>query len=478
MGRGKFSADEIEQLKNNPYVIDVNETRIVYSNEFKKHFMKEYKKGIKPTEIFRAAGFDPEILGSKRIERASARWREADLNGTLGQHGYIQLEAKKKRTDALKSKDEKISRQRDKYEEKLDKKEKQLDRQHDAYEKKLDKKEQENLKKLRAKQAEIEKLKAENELLKKVGKLGGRRCEKKVYGKIDLYYLVKETVDKYGLHGEISRLCKAVGLPRSDYYYYESTAEKRALREEKDEEYAYFVKKAFNSCKYKKQGSRSVGMVLRREYDINYNRKKIQRIMRKFDIICPIKTSNPYKKIWKATKEDKVAPNLVKRNFKTGEARKLFLTDITYIKHQNHFSYVSVIIDAQTTEPIAHMTSTSLRMDFVMESLKQLEECGYAEGAIIHSDQGVHYTSKEFRTKIKEMGLKQSMSRRGNCLDNSAMESFFGHMKQEMEFDPDATDAEIEKAVDEYIEDYRYHRYQEGLNEMTPYEYGCSLLAA
>lgn len=460
MGRGRFSAEEIEMLKKNPYVIDVNETRIVYSNEFKKHFMKEYKEGMKPTAIFRDAGFDPEVLGSKRIERACARWREADKNGTLGQHGYIQLESKRKKTDALKRKDEKISRQ------------------HDAYEKKLDKKEQENQEKLRAKQAEIDKLKAENELLKKAGRLGRRRCEKKVYGKIDLYYLVKETVKKYGLHGEISNLCRAVGLPRSDYYYYESTAEERALKEERDEEYAYFIKKAFNSCRYSRQGSRSVRMVLRREHDINYNRKKIQRIMKKYDIVCPIKTTNPYKRMWKATKEDKTAPNLVKREFKPGAARKLFLTDITYIRHQGHFSYVSVIIDAQTKEPVAHMTSASLKMDFVMKSLKQLEECGFAEGAIIHSDQGVHYTSKEFRTRVKEMGLRQSMSRRGNCLDNSAMESFFGHMKQEMEIDPDATDTEIEKAVDEYIEDYRYHRYQEGLNEMTPYEYGCSLLAA
>ena len=74
--------------------------------------------------------------------------------------------------------------------------------------------------------------------------------------------------------------------------------------------------------------------------------------------------------------------------------------------------------------------------------------------------------------------FKTVTSRRGSCLDNSAMESFFGHMKQEMAIDPDAADREIERAVDEYIETYRYHRYQEGLNEMTAYEYGCSLPAA
>lgn len=97
---------------------------------------------------------------------------------------------------------------------------------------------------------------------------------------------------------------------------------------------------------------------------------------------------------------------------------------------------------------------------------------------MIHSDQGVHYTSKAFREEVKRMGLEQSLSRRGNCLDNSPIESFFGHMKAEMKFDKNASDKEIEKQLEEYINFYWYHRYQEGLNEMTPYEYGQSLLAA
>ena len=200
--------------------------------------------------------------------------------------------------------------------------------------------------------------------------------------------------------------------------------------------------------------------------------------MRKYNIVCPMKIKNPYKDIWKATKEDKIVPNKVKRNFKTDQARKLFLTDITYVKHQDHFTYLQMIIDAETKEPLAHAISTSLKMDFVMKSLKELDKYDFAEGAMIHSDQGVHYTSKAFREEVKRMGLEQSMSRRGNCLDNSAMESFFGHMKREMEFDKDASDEEIEKQLEDYINDYWYHRYQEGLNEMTPYEYGQSLLIA
>lgn len=85
MGRGNLTRDEIRVLKENPYVEDVNGCRIKYSEEFKLLFVKEYFAGKKPMNIFRDAGFDVKVLGSKRIERASARWREANASGSLGE---------------------------------------------------------------------------------------------------------------------------------------------------------------------------------------------------------------------------------------------------------------------------------------------------------------------------------------------------------------------------------------------------------
>lgn len=205
MGRGRFSSSEIALLRENKYVIDVNETRVIYSNEFKYRFIKEYALGKRPSCIFREAGFSPEVLGTKRIERACARWRAADVAGTLGQHGYVQSDQKKNREALLK------------------KKELQLSRQQDIYERKLEKQAERNLWELRRQQTEIEKLKAENELLKKAGKLGRRSCGRKVYGRNDLCELVDEVVTKYRGHNCIKALCKAVGLPRSNYYYWRNT---------------------------------------------------------------------------------------------------------------------------------------------------------------------------------------------------------------------------------------------------------------
>jgi len=84
MGRGKLTTDEIRILKSNPYVQDVNGNRITYTEEFKLLFVKEYFSGKRPMAIFSDAGFDVRILGSKRIERAGARWREANAAGSLG----------------------------------------------------------------------------------------------------------------------------------------------------------------------------------------------------------------------------------------------------------------------------------------------------------------------------------------------------------------------------------------------------------
>lgn len=85
MGRGLLTTEEIKKLKENPYVEEINDSRITYSEDFKLHFVKEYFSGKKPVRIFQDAGFDVKVLGNKRIERCSARWREANAAGSLGE---------------------------------------------------------------------------------------------------------------------------------------------------------------------------------------------------------------------------------------------------------------------------------------------------------------------------------------------------------------------------------------------------------
>ena len=84
MGRGRLTSEEVQLLYGNPYVKEIKGNQIVFTDEFKKHFVQEYTEGGKgPTRIFREAGFDTKILGTKRIERAAARWKESYEAGTL-----------------------------------------------------------------------------------------------------------------------------------------------------------------------------------------------------------------------------------------------------------------------------------------------------------------------------------------------------------------------------------------------------------
>lgn len=119
MGRGKLTTEEICLLSQNPNVYDVTEKRIIYTEEFKVHFIEEYLSGKGPTKIFREAGFNPKVLGAKRIERAAARWRKDYCSGTLGSGkknwgSYREEEnIKQKLIDELKAENELLRKQLD-----------------------------------------------------------------------------------------------------------------------------------------------------------------------------------------------------------------------------------------------------------------------------------------------------------------------------------------------------------------------------
>lgn len=223
-------------------------------------------------------------------------------------------------------------------------------------------------------------------------------------------------------------------------------------------------------------------MLLENDFGIIYNRKLIQRIMRKYDIVCPIRKANPYKRIAKATKEHRTVPNLLNRNFKQEVAGKVLLTDITYLPYGNkHMAYLSTIKDASTNEILAHNLSNSLSLDIAINTIKKLKsnvKFELSKEAFIHSDQGFHYTSPKFQDFLKLNNLGQSMSRRGNCWYNAPQESFFGHMKDEVNYKDCTSFEELELVIDNYINYYNNSRYQWNLKKLTPVKYRNQLLIA
>lgn len=278
----------------------------------------------------------------------------------------------------------------------------------------------------------------------------------------------------------VSYLCSAIGVSKSGYYNYfsDKLKQKRKEKEENDKNLRDNILKAYK-FKGRKKGARQIKMTLEGQFNTTYNLKRIRRIMKKYAIICPIRKANPYRKLIKATMEHLTLTNLLNRNFKQNIPGKVLLTDITYLFYgSGKKAYLSTIKDGSTNEILAYNISTSLAIDLATTTVKNLmkSKIKLAEGAFIHSDQGVHYTSPIYQKLVKKCGLGQSMSRRGNCWDNAPQESFFGHFKDEAYIKQCNTLQELEHEIKQYMLYYNKYRYQWNLNKMTPVEYRNHLI--
>lgn len=263
-------------------------------------------------------------------------------------------------------------------------------------------------------------------------------------------------------------------VSRSGYYNYfsEKSVQKRVAKAKTDEIVKGIILKAYH-FRGRKKGARQIKMTLENQYKVTYNLKRIRRIMKKFEIICPIRKANPARRMAKATKEHRTCPNELQRNFKPGEAGKVLLTDITYLTYKgNKRAYLSTIKDAQTNEILAYEVSSSLSIGIALNTLRKLQKHRHlTKDALIHSDQGFHYTNPQFQSVVKKMGLRQSMSRRGNCWDNAPQESFFGHFKDETNIKECETLEEVKREIKSYMTYYNHYRGQWNLKKLPPVKY-------
>lgn len=204
------------------------------------------------------------------------------------------------------------------------------------------------------------------------------------------------------------------------------------------------------------------------------NHKKIQRIMRKYDLKTKVRKRNPYREMMKESLEHRTCPNRLQREFNQLIPRKVFCTDITYIPFNDHFAYLSVVKDVASGEVVSWDLSRNLNMKFVLQTIENMTHLT-CNGAIIHSDQGFHYTNPTYIQAVKDLNMIQSMSAKGKCIDNAPIESFFGHMKDELDYKNCSTFKELHLKIDEYMRYYNHERKQWTRNKMTPVEYGIYL---
>ncbi|MDM5224581.1 IS3 family transposase [Peribacillus sp. NJ11] len=417
-----FNESQMKRLENNPHVKQVSERSIAYHPDFKVKAVKENQAGKSTTQIFIEHGFDLEMIGSDKQKGCLKRWRK--IFEQYGGGGFYTERRGKGSGGRPKSKSDT----------------------------------QENP--LKKAEARIKYLEAELGIPKKARRTRKAGIEEEKITKSEIFML--QIIRRYSLTNMVSYFCEMAEVSRSGYYAWLQAESIRFTLEEKDWQDYELIHKVFEGKK--KAGALNIKMIVENDFFVTMNHKKIRRLMNKFNLKARIRQANPYKKMAKATHEHKVVPNLLNRKFNQGEPRKTFLTDITYVYWGSGLpAYLSCVKDAVTREIVVYHLSRSLKMDIVYRTLEKLadslDELLHPE-AMIHSDQGVHYTHPEFQRRVKKLGLIQSMSRKGNCWDNAPMESFFDHFKDEVDYSVCQTFEELHLIIEEYIEEYNTNRYQ------------------
>ena len=256
-------------------------------------------------------------------------------------------------------------------------------------------------------------------------------------------------------------------MAKSTYYFELS---KKDVVAEKNEKLVIEIKEIFEQNKHRYGVRRIHQELLNRGWLVNH--KRVQRLMHQMGLFgkCPKEKYHSYK-----GEVGKVADNIINRDFRTTAPLQKWTTDVSQFSFTWGKCYISPILDMNTNEVISYDLSLSPNLEQIQHMLnKAFEKFPSTNGLIFHSDQGWQYQHMLFRNALQEHGIIQSMSRKGNCYDNSIMETFFGRLKNEMYYGQEkdyTTFEEFSKAVEEYIDYYNNKRIQAKTKWMPPVKY-------
>ncbi|WP_409995168.1 IS3 family transposase [Brevibacillus brevis] len=311
----------------------------------------------------------------------------------------------------------------------------------------------------------------ERDYLKAQVELPKKAQSQSAYGgkvwKITRFTIINELSKQY----PITWLVEIAEVSRSGFYKWLKTKEKQSARQKQNQNLKEHIIAIHKTHPY--YGYPRMRIALRKK-GLSVNHKRVYRLMKELNLRSIIRKKRRY--FGKAPSI--VHPNLLNRKFKTGKPNNVYVTDITYVVLQNRFYYLSVIQDLFNNEVVAWKVSHRNDLHLVLDTVEQLSERRDVHEAILHSDQGFQYTSRQYNKRMKELGIRGSHSRKGNCLDNACIESFFSHLKVEtMYFSECKTEEELFQAIENYIWFYNHERFQKKLNQCAPVEYRITLAA-
>ncbi|MHC8303772.1 IS3 family transposase [Pseudomonas sp. PB3P13] len=313
----------------------------------------------------------------------------------------------------------------------------------------------------------LRKLQVENAWLKKQRVQGGEEKAGAGESRRQKTTLVTELREHFAL----DELLEAADLPRSTYYY-------QAKAMASGDRFAS-LKAAIQSIQATHKGRygyrrmtaalRNIGQMV--------NSKTVRRLMDELGLKCTVrpKKYRSYRGLM-----GEASPNTLARDFEAGQPNQKWVTDVTEFKVAGEKLYLSPVLDLYNGEIVAYQTATRPRYTLVGDMLeKALERLPETAKPLLHSDQGWHYRYPDYRERLEKAGLEQSMSRKGNCLDNATMESFFGTLKSEY-FYRERFDsvAQLQAGLDEYIRYYNHDRIKMKLGGLSPVAYRAQFAIA
>lgn len=275
-------------------------------------------------------------------------------------------------------------------------------------------------------------------------------------------------IQKYRQEFNVAAMCKVFQVSRSCYYAW-CQANSSVKAQEKNELLAH-IKAIFEQSK-SNYGSRRIRKKLL-SMGFIISRRRIRKIMKELNIEC--KTKRKFKVTTDSKHSNPVAPNLLNRQFEVASPNKVYVGDITYIWTHEGWLYLATVIDLFSRQVVGWSMNHRMTADLVNDALTSaLWKRKPAKGLLWHTDRGSQYASESHRHLIQAHDIVQSMSRKGNCWDNSVAESFFKTLKTELVYHCNfKTRDEAKQAIFEYIEVfYNRDRLHSTNNYMTPVEY-------
>ncbi len=272
----------------------------------------------------------------------------------------------------------------------------------------------------------------------------------------------------------IGLMCKICKVNRSAYYHWVKSG---CIINKVDEKLNQLIIDIFIAYK-EVYGTRRIKAVLLQEYGVIVSQRKIGKIMKSLNLSVKMKRK------FKVTTTNSnhnytISPNRLQRDFKTNVADEVYVGDITYIRTQQGWLYLAVVIDLFSRQVVGWSMDDTMKTSLVNDALQMaLRKRNPSSGLIWHTDRGSQYASDEHRKLLSKFNIIQSMSRKGDCWDNSVSESFFHSLKTEMVHHENfKTRAEANQSIFEYIEIfYNRKRLHSSNNYMSPVDYEAKML--